>query len=156
MRLIAAIVLLTASFTGGWQLRAIQAQRDLLTIQADYAQQQTAAQQQARQREQHLQQQMEVLQHETQQKLVEITALERAAADSRVRELAQNYATGHRTGADSSAATHCQTERNRARVLAELFAELDQLAAVFATEADRNRIRGLACEKAYEMVRKGH
>jgi len=37
--------------------------------------------------------------------------------------------------------------------VAELLAELDQLATVFATEADRNRISGLACEKAYEQAR---
>jgi len=148
-----AIALLTASFTGGWQAREWRAQRVLAQIQTDYAQQLVAAQQQARQREQVLQQQMEVLQHETQQQLAEITALERTAADSRVRELAKTYAVGHRTGADSAAATHCQTERNRAAMLAELFAELDQLAAVFAATADRNRIRGLACEKAYTALK---
>jgi len=40
-------------------------------------------------------------------------------------------------------------------VLAELLGEADQLAEHFATEADRNRLAGLACERAYEAVRNG-
>jgi len=51
MRLFITIALLTASFYGGWHLRTIKAQRDGLHIQAEYAQQRAAAQQQARQRE---------------------------------------------------------------------------------------------------------
>jgi len=149
-----AIALLTASFYGGWQLRALKAQRDGLHMQAEYAQQRAAAQQQARQREHVLQQKMEEIQHETQQQLAEITIIERAAADSRVRELAKQYAAGNRTGTDSTSSDRCQTERTRAAVLAELLGELDELAAVFASEADRRRIAGLACEKAYEQVRK--
>jgi len=152
MRLLVAIVLLTTSFCGGWQLRAIQAQRDVLAMQAKQARQLAAAQQRARQREQVLQQKMQVLQHETERQLAEIRDIERAAADSRVRKLAQNYAAGHRTSADSSAPTHCQTERNRAAVLADLFAELDELAQQFAATADRNRITGKACEAAYTAI----
>jgi len=146
------VALMALSFAGGWQGRSHLAQHEQTQIHAIHLQQQAAAQQQARQREQVLQQKMEVLQHETQQQLAEISALERAAADSRVRELAKTYAAGHRTASDSAVAAHCPAERKRARVLAELFAELDQLAAVFATEADRNRIRGLACENAYKIV----
>jgi len=148
-----ALILLTAAaFIGGWQVRDGQAQRAMTQVQAIHLQQQAAAQQQTRQREQVLQQKMEVLQHETQQQLAEISALERAAADSRVRELAKTYATGHRTGTDSPAAAHCPAERNRARMLADLLTELDQLAQQFAATADRNRIRGLACENAYKTV----
>gem|GEM_PF-136248 len=138
MRSIVAIVLLTACFYGGWQLRDVSAQSEQAQIQADRAQQLAAAQQQARQREQVLQQQMEVLQHETQQQLAEISALERTAADNRVRELSAKYAAGSNRS-HSPAPSDCQTERQRAAVLAELLAELDQLATVFATEADRNR-----------------
>jgi len=147
--LILAVIAL--SFAGGWQLRAITAQRDLLNIHADYANQLAAAQQQARKREQVLQQHMQEIQDETQQKLDQIRVLERAAADNRVRELAQNYAAGS-SRSDSTAATRCHAERTRARVLAELLADLDQLAAIFASEADRRRISGLACEKAYKTL----
>jgi len=156
MRLFVAIALLSASFYGGWQLRAITAARDVLNIQAEYAQQRAAAQQQARQREHVLQQKIEEIQHETQQQLAEIAVMERVAADNRVRELVQQYAAGNRTGTDSISSDRCQTERTRAAVLAELLGELDELAAVFAFEADRRRVAGLACEKAYEMVREGH
>jgi len=81
--------------------------------------------------------------------------MERAAADSRVRELTARYAAGSNRS-HSPTADRCQTERTRAAVLAELLEELDELAAVFASEADRRSIAGLACEKAYEMVRESH
>jgi len=155
MRLFVAIVLLTASFVGGWQWREMKAQRDVLQIQAGYAEQLAAAQQRARQREQVLQQKMEDIQHDTQQKLAEIRSLERAAADSRVRELTARYAAGS-NHSHSSITNRCSAERARTNVLAELLADLDQLAAVFASEADRRRIAGLACEKAYAQIRKGH
>jgi len=155
MRLFVAIVLLTASFVCGWQLRGINAQRDVLQIQAGYAEQLAAAQQQARQREQVLQQKMQDIQYDTQQKLAEIRSLERAAADSRVRELTTRYADGSNRS-HSPVTDRCPAERARAGMLAELLTDLDELAAVFAFEADQRRIAGLACEKAYAQIRKGH
>jgi len=145
------LVLTAAAFIAGWQLRDGQAQRAMTHIQAIHLQQQAAAQQRARQREQVLQQKMEVLQHETQQQLAEISAIERTAADNRVRQLVAEYAAGAKRS-HSPVADGCQTERTRATVLAELLAELDQLAHQFAATADRNRISGLACEKAYKTV----
>jgi len=123
MRLLVAIVLLIASFYGGWQLRDLAAQSKQAQIQAEQASLLAAAQQQARQREQHLQQHMEDLQHETQQKWAEINAIERATADNRVRELATQYAVGSNR-LHSPATDGCQTERQHAAVLAELLAEL--------------------------------
>jgi len=108
--------------------------------------------QQARQREQSLQRQLELLSDQTQQQLDEVITLERAVADNRVRELVQQYAAGNRTGTHSPTANGCQTERTRARMLAELLTELNELATVFAAEADRNKIAGKACEAAYVAV----
>jgi len=133
----------------------MKAQRDLAQLQSDYAEQRAAAQQQARQREQVLQQKMQDIQYDTQQKLAEIAALERAAADHRVRELTARYAAGS-NHPHSPTTDRCSAERARTNVLAELLADLDELAAVFALEADRRRIAGLACEKAYAQIRKGH
>jgi len=151
MKYALTLALVAVSVAGGWQLRAITAARDLLNIQAEYAQNLAAAQQQASQREHVLQRKIEEIQHETQQQLADIIAIERVAADSRVRELAQQYAAGANYS-HSPTADRCQAERTRAAVLAELLGELDELAAVFASEADRRSIAGLACEKAYKAV----
>jgi len=108
----------------------------------------------ARQQEQSLYAQMEALTRDTEKQLQDLAAAERAAADNRLRELAQQYA--HRPArANSTPAANCETERTRAAVLANLLGEADQLAQQFATEADRNRLAGKACESAYEAARKG-
>ncbi|KXU38761.1 hypothetical protein AXE65_12030 [Ventosimonas gracilis] len=97
---------------------------------------------------------MEALTRDTEKQLESVAAAERAAFDSRLHELAQQYA--HRRPAPNPpAAANCQAERTRAAVLANLLAESDQLAQSFATEADRRRIAGLACEAAYEAARLG-
>jgi len=142
----------SSGITVGYQWRNQRAYLEKIQYEKDYNAAFMRATQQAREREQSLQKQMDVLTDETQQQLAEITALERAAADSRVRELAKTYAASHQTGADSSVTAHCQTERHRAAVLADLLAELDQLAEQFAATADRNRITGKACEAAYTAI----
>jgi len=108
----------------------------------------------ARQQEQSLYAQMEALTRDTEKQLQDLATAERAAADSRLRELAQQYA--HRPArANPAPAASCETERTRAAVLADLLGEADQLAQQFATEADRNRLAGKACENAYEAARNG-
>ena len=67
-----------------------------------------------------------------------------SAADS-LREQARLYA---KRAADSSrAAANCKATEAAIGVLADLYAESDRLAGVYAKQADRNRIAGLACEK---------
>jgi len=105
----------------------------------------------ARRQEQSLYAQMEALTRDAEQQLQDLAASERAAADTRLRDLAAQYA-HHSAGTNPAATASCQTERARAAVLAELLADADQLAERFATEADRNRLAGLACERAYEAA----
>jgi len=94
------------------------------------------------------------LQHETEQKLVDVAAAERRAADERVRDIAAEYAARHRAAAaDAAAARQCAAAAPAADVLAELLGDLDELAQGYAAEADRRRIAGLACESAYDGVR---
>jgi len=108
----------------------------------------------ARRQEQSLYAQMEALSRDTEKQLEAVAAAERAAFDSRLRDLAAQYA--HRpTGTNPPTAANCQTERTRARVLAELLREADALAQGFAAEADARRVAGKACERAYEAVREG-
>jgi len=84
-----------------------------------------------------------------------LAAAERTAVDNRLRELAQEYARHRPAGTNPTPAASCETERTRAAVLADLLGEADQLAQQFATEADRNRLAGKACESAYEAARNG-
>jgi len=146
------LIILSSGAAIGYQWRDQQAKLDNIQRERDYQSALIEAAQRAKQREQLLQNQMELLSNEAQQQLDEVITAERAAADSRVRELAKNYAAGGAAAKHSSVADGCQTERKRAAVLAELLAELNDLATVFATEADRNRISGLACEQAYLLI----
>jgi len=142
----------TGGVAAGHQWRDQSARLEQLQYEKEYNAALAQAQQQARQREQSLQRQLELLSDQTQQQLDEVITLERAVADNRVRELVQQYAAGNRTGTDSPTANGCQTERTRARMLAELLTELNELATIFAAEADRNKIAGKACEAAYVAV----
>ena len=68
------------------------------------------------------------------------------AADS-LREQARAYA---KRAADSSrAAANCKATESALGVLADLYAESDRLAGVYAKQADESRIAGLACEASY-------
>jgi len=109
----------------------------------------------ARRQEQSLYTQMEALSRDAEKQLQDLAASERAAADNRLRDLAAQYARRSPARTNPPAAASCEAERTRARVLAQLLGEADQLAEHFATEADRNRLAGLACERAYEAVREG-
>lgn len=50
-------------------------------------------------------------------------------------------------------AAYSKTAQNTIRVLSGLLNESDRLAAIYAENADRNRIAGLACEKAYSDLK---
>jgi len=50
--------------------------------------------------------------------------------------------------ANTPSTAGCEAERTRAAVLAELLGEADALAQGYATEADRNRLAGLARKSA--------
>jgi len=151
------VLIILAVFSGGiaagYQWRDQAAHLEQIQRESHYNAALAQAQHHARQREQSLQKHMELVTHDAQKQVDEVISLERAAADSRVRELAHTYAAGSRTGTDSSTASGCHAERKRAALLAELLTELDELSAVFATQADRNRISGKACEAAYMALR---
>lgn len=51
-------------------------------------------------------------------------------------------------------ADYSKTAQKTIRVLARLLHESEHLAGVYAENADRNRIAGLACEKAYSDLKK--
>ncbi|WP_234354387.1 DUF2514 family protein [Alcaligenes faecalis] len=96
---------------------------------------------------------METRDRDTQEKLAQIATAERLAADERVRESAEEYATRYRRDtALASAAAERQAADTAIRMFAELLSQSDDLAGVYAAAADRARIAGLACEHAHELL----
>lgn len=86
-------------------------------------------------------------------KIDQVRADASAAADQRVRDAAAKYAgraAAAETGRDSCTAAASQAAAKHARVLAELLGEVDRLAGVYAEAADESRVRGSACEAAYD------
>lgn len=79
----------------------------------------------------------------------DVRRAERSAADGRVRSAAKEYA----GRVSESACTTYGGATSGVEVLAELFADADELAERMASEADESRIRGLACEASYDSLR---
>lgn len=80
----------------------------------------------------------------------------RAAADG-LRDAADKLAARLETseaGRDSCTAAAGKAAAKSARVLAGVLAEADRLAGVYAEAADESRVRGLACEAAYDAIRR--
>ncbi|WP_338615563.1 DUF2514 family protein [Pigmentiphaga sp. CHJ604] len=77
---------------------------------------------------------------------------ERAAADVRVRDAVNAYAAHHRPAAGPGAAPAGSPAGDPLGMLADLLGELDGLAESYAATADRARIAGMACERAYDSL----
>ena len=104
----------------------------------------------ARQIEHELTEEMEARDRDTQEKLTQIATAERRAADERVRKSAEEYAARYRRDtALASAAAERQAADTAIRMFAELLGGLDEMAEIYAAEADRRRVTGLACESIY-------
>lgn len=70
-----------------------------------------------------------------------------------MRKSAQEYAARYRRDtALASAAAERQAADTAIRMFTELLGGLDEMAEVYAVQADRRRIAGLACEAAYMNV----
>ncbi|QIE86808.1 DUF2514 family protein [Pseudomonas nitroreducens] len=91
-----------------------------------------------------------------QRNIDQVRANASAAADQRVRDAAAKYAdriAAVEAGRDSCTAAASKAAAQHARVLAELLGEADRLAGIYAEAADESRVRGLACEAAYDGIR---
>ena len=120
---------------------------------------QTAAAFEARERatEQRYQQNINKVLENGQRNIDQVRAAASAAADQRVRDAAAKYAarvSAAEAGRDSCTAAASKAAAKHARVLAELLGEVDRLAGVYAEAADQARVRGLACEAAYDGIRR--
>ena len=111
----------------------------------------------ARANEQRYQQNINKVLENGQRNIDQVRADASAAADQRVRDAATKYAdriAAAEAGRDSCTAAAGQAAAQHARVLAELLGEADSLAGVYAEAADQARVRGMACEAAYEGIRR--
>ncbi|CAM4137107.1 DUF2514 family protein [Kerstersia similis] len=90
----------------------------------------------------------------TQEKLAGVVADERRAADVRVRDTAKSVAARYREAAErATAAAERQAASAAITMFAELLSQFDELAGIYAAQADRARVAGLACEAAYDEIR---
>lgn len=110
------------------------------------------AEQTARTEENRRQKAVDEVTQNAQKELDAAVARERRAADSRVRSAIADYAARHRCPADPGSTASSEAARDPIGVLAELLGELDGLAESYASAADRARVAGLACERAYESL----
>jgi len=152
-----AVVLAVATFGSAWKIQGWRYESKIAALHSAHAQALAAAQATARAIEQQRQTDMERVSHETEQKLAAVVVAERAAADERVRDVAARYAKRQRAATENTApASQCEASAAAARMLAELLGELDELAQVYAREADRARVAGLACEAGFDALRVQH
>ena len=79
-----------------------------------------------------------------------------ASAASLRDRIAATAAAGRRTCTNPALARGGQAAPDSIGVLAELLGKLDDRAGFLAAEADRRRLRGLACEDSYEALRNAY
>lgn len=154
-------LLLFLSAAGGWHEGSalMDAQWQARWDQHEKQDQDAAAAFEARERaeEQRRQQSINKVIEDGQRNIDQVRADASAAADQRVRDAATKYAdriAAAEAGRDSCTAAAGQAAAQHARVLAELLGEADSLAGVYAEAADQARVRGMACEAAYEGIRR--
>jgi len=151
---IGVISLAVGAFIAGYNARSHRAERDLARVHERHAAALNQALESVRAIEQRRIADLETLHHDTQTQLDAVADAVRRAVDERVRDIAAQYAARERAAADNPAAAgQCEAAANAARVLAQLLGDLDALAEVYAADADRRRIAGLACEAAWERLR---
>lgn len=157
--LLCALMLFLAA-AGGWREGSarMDAQWQARWDEHEKQDYQAAAAFEARERatEQRYQQNINKVLENGQRNIDQVRANATTAADQRVRDAAANYAgrvAAAEAGRDSCTAAASQAAAKHARVLAELLGEADRLAGVYAEAADESRVRGLACEAAYDGIR---
>lgn len=120
--------------------------------------QQAAAAFEARERaeEQRRQQSINKVIENAQQGIDQVRADAAAASARSLRDAAAQYAdriAAAEAGRDTCTAAASKAAAQHARVLAELLGEADRLAGVYAEAADQARVRGHACEAAYDAIK---
>lgn len=111
------------------------------------------AQAAARDEEARRQAAIDEVRNEGEKELARRVAVERAAADVRLRDAAAEYARrGRQAAGGARAAQPGAAAADPIGVLAVVLGELDGMAEVYAAEADAARHAGLMCERAYDAL----
>lgn len=138
---------------GAWKLASLHYGEQIATLERDHAIASEAAQAQARERENALRRQLKEVERQADEKRKSLEAdlanARRAASGLQV-ELDKVRAESARSGAGTT--DECETARATTGMLAELLAELDGMAGIYAEAADRARLAGLTCERSYHAV----
>ena len=149
-RLAAYAAVCAVLFGAGWIAQGWRLNAQIAQMQADQAQALTAAIQQARAEEQRRQIALEGIRKDANEQIT-IAVADAAAADT--------AAVGLREQVNRLAARRCpastagsQTADPAGLLLADLLGRIDQRAGELAETADRARIAGDACVKAYRSV----
>lgn len=154
------VIGLAAGLIAGWWLTSNHLSARLADLRASHAEH-IAIQQQASAdvisrtllRERQLHKDIEEIQENAETEKKRITA-DLADSNAAARWLrAQLDRISGRISADTDTVAECKAARATAGLLAELLAEADQLAGVFAEAADGSRVAGLSCEASYDAAR---
>lgn len=151
---VAALAGIAVGLAQGWRYgeRIAALERDWSRERAELSEAARRAEATARAEESRRQTEIDKVTQDAQKELDAAVRRERAAADVRVRDAVNVYAARHRPAADPGATPAGEAAGDPLGVLAGLLDELDGLAESYAAAADRSRIAGLACERAYDSL----
>jgi len=151
--LVVGTVALAIGAGGAWNLASLHYGKQIATMQRDHAKASEAAQAKARERENELRRKLKEVETQADEKHKSLEAdlanARRAAGGLQV-ELDKIRAESARSSAGTTG--ECETARATAGMLAELLAELDGMAGIYAEQADRARLAGLICEQSYHAM----
>ncbi|VFR39610.1 Homology to phage-tail assembly proteins [plant metagenome] len=98
---------------------------------------------------------METLRHEADLALAAAVQRERDAGAVRLREALADYTARHRARSSPAPAQPGAPAGDPIGLLAVVLGDLDDMAGLYAAQADRARIAGLTCERAYDALTAG-
>lgn len=157
--LVAALVVLSIGAAAGWAVNGWRLSGTIERLKATHARH-IATQQQASAdvigrtllRERELQDRLQEAEHNAQAAKQKLGS-QLADSDAAARRLSEQLSDlSGRIGSDTGTAAECAAARQASGVLAELLGEADELAGVYAAEAEGSRIAGTACERRYDSL----
>lgn len=96
---------------------------------------------------------MNEITNQSNKEMQRVVANERAAADKRVCEQAAAFARRQRSVCATGSASQARQTLIALSCLSSCSENLDEMAGIYAAEADRARSAGVVCEKAYDAVK---
>ena len=140
-------------FGGAWTAQDWRYGRQIAQIERDQAQAMAEAQKRARMQETRWRTTIEGVQIDAREQLAQV-ADDIAAADAAADGLRREIDRLRRRAASCAApAVGGDTTSSATVLLADLLAEVESRGRELAAEADRRRVAGQACEKAYQALR---